>query len=352
MTKVTLLFALLLSALVGGCATSPDHYDTRKPIYLVPFATSADSPAKVRHIVPDSPAKTVVEVGDTILSVDDKPVTSTLSFYSALSPTAKVIRIRAKDGKDRDVPASAFIKPDSHEMWAWLFKPGETISFKLYNPIYADTQEAALLTPKNSVSLVSASIWPTHPRYLEIYLDLLVNQDCLDCKLENIAVLDLSRNSWLTPVSPDYVAWALYPMAGQEPSLMPIPPPIPVGGTATTTTTGSLTAQTYGNYIAGTYAGTGFTTTSHYYDYAVTNLALAYNLGAMIRQSEIQAHSAARVSFVSRRQFNLRIGDLNPGEHVTGFVHFQVPNGFDGPYLVVGKAGNLSIARFDIPKKQ
>lgn len=352
MTKGTLPFTLLLSALACGCATSPDRYDTRKPIYLVPFATSADSPAQVRHIVPDSPAKSVIEVGDTILSVDDKPVTNTLGFYSALSPTAKIIRIRAKDGKERDVLASTFIKPDSHEMWAWLFEPGQTISFKLYNPVYADKQEAALLAPKNSVSLVSASIWPTHPRYLEIYLDLQVNPDCLDCKLENIAVLDLSRNSWLTPVSPDYVAWALYPIAGQEPSLMPIPPPTPIGETSTTTTTGTLSAQTYGNYISGTYAGTGFTTTTPYYDYTATNIALAYNLGAMIRQSKIQAHGAARISFVSRRQINLRIGDLNPGEHVTGFVHFQLPEGFVGPYLVVVKAGNLSIARFDVLKKQ
>jgi hypothetical protein len=352
MKIVTFPFAALLSAFVVGCASTPDPYDTKKPTYLVPFATSADAPAQVRYIVPDSPAQSAFEIGDDLLSVDDKPVSSTWGFYSLLSPTAKTIRVRARDGKERTVPVSRFIKPDSYEMWAWLLEPGQTLSFKLHNSAYAEEQDAALIYLKNSVAWVTASIWPTRPRYLEVYLELRVSPDCRDCKLENVAVLDQSRNSWLTPVSPDYVAWALYPVAGQEPRLMPVPPPTAVGYTGTTTTTGLLNAYSYGNYMSGTYSGTSLTTVKPYYDYTATNMAMAYNLGAMIRQSQIQTHGAARVSFVARRQSNLRIGDLNPGERITGFIHFQLPEGFDGPYLVAVKAGNIGIARFDAPRNQ
>lgn len=352
MKTVTFPCVVLLSVLVVGCATSPDPYDTKKPNYLVPFATPADAPAMVRHIVPESPAKSAFEEGDLLLSVDGRPVSNTWGFYSALSPNAKIIRVRAKDGKERDVPVSKLIKPNSYEMWAWLFEPGQALSFKLDNPAYTEEQDAALIYPKNSVALVTASIWPSRPRYLEVYLDLRVNRDCRDCKLENVAVLDQSRNSWLTPVSPDYVAWALYPTAGQAPSLMPVPPPTAIGYTGSTTTTGTVHAYSYGNYMSGTYSGTGVTTMTPYYDYTATNMAMAHNLGAMIRQSQIQAHGAARVSFVTRRQSNLRIGDLNPGERITGFVHFHLPDGFNGPYLVAIKAGNIGIARFDIPRNR
>lgn len=349
MNRLKVSIVLLLAGLVGACTTTPDPHDTKKPVYLQPFATPADSPAVVRYVAPDSPAQSVVVVGDVIEQLDGKPVATTFGFYSAMSPNAKTLRVRAQDGKERDVLLSALTKPNSAEMWIMLFEPGQTLSFKLYNPAYGEEQDAGIIYLKNAVSLASASIWQTRPRYLEVYLELRVNPDCLDCKLENIAVLDLSRNSLLTPVSPDYVAWALYPTAGQAPGLMAVPPPTPIGYTASTSTTGALSANTYGNYMSGTYSGIGHTTVTPHYDYTVTNMALAYNLGAMIQQKQIQAHGAARVSFVTRRQSNLRIGALNPGERITGFVHFHLPDGFEGPYLVGVQAGNLGVARFDRP---
>lgn len=349
MGGIALSGLLLAAALVGACATMQSE---EKPAYLVPYATPADSPALIRHVVPDSPVKAVVGIGDLVLSVDGKPVASTWDFYSALTPATKVVRVRTKEGQEKDVPLSTLTKPNSYEMWAWLIEPGQTFSFKQHNPVYAEERDAALLYLKNWKSLVSASIWPTHPRYIEVYVELRVNPDCRDCKLENIAVLDLSRNSWLTPVSSEYVAWALYPVAGVAPGFMPVPPPTPIGYTATTTELGTLSARTYGAYAYGTYSGIGNTTVSPYYDYTMTNIALAYNLGAMLRHSQIQAQGAARVSFVTRRQSNFRIGDLNPGERITGYIHFQLPDGFEGPYLVGVKAGDLGVARFDSPKNR
>jgi len=140
MKRATLHFAALLSALMAGCVTTPDPYDTKKPSYLVPFATPADAPAQVRYIVPESPAKSAFEIGDVLLSVDDKPVLNTWGFYSLLSPNAKTVRVRAKDGDERTVPVSKLIKSGSYEMWAWLLEPGQTLSFNRllkYSPFWA-----------------------------------------------------------------------------------------------------------------------------------------------------------------------------------------------------------------------
>lgn len=219
MAKNNVKWTLLLLILVAGCATT-DLYDIRTPARLKPFSVPADSTAKVRYIVPGSPAASAVEVGDVVLSVDGKPVASTWDFYSAISPTASVVRVKDKQNRERDVPVSSLVRSNTYETWAWLIEPGQTLSFKLNNPAYAEEQDAALVYPGNSIALISASVWPTRPKYLEVYLELRVPPDCRDCKLENIAALDLSRNSWLSPVPSDHVAWALYQAAE-------IPPPSP-----------------------------------------------------------------------------------------------------------------------------
>ena len=337
----------IILTLLTGCATTPNPYDRRKPDYLLPYGPAAESTPLIRHVEADSPASSLVEVGDRIIDIDGKPVPNTYGFYQMLSPEASTIKVQGKGGSEKSIPVSKLIEPNTYHSWAWLYEPGQTLVFKLDNPTYGEEQNAALVIPKDSIALVTASIWPTSPRYLEIYIELRVNLTCTDCKLENIAVLDLSRNSWLTPVSSDHVAWALYPAAGQAPNLMAVPPPTPIGYTGTTSTTGSVNAYNYGNYTSGTYSGTGLSTVTPYYDYTATNIAMAYNLGAMFQQSQIQAHGSARDAFVTRRQSNLRIGQLNPGELITGFVHYQLPEGFDGPFLVAVQAGKIGIARFD-----
>src|SRR5690606_16049204 len=178
---------------------------------------------------------------------DGAAVPGTFAFYQMLNPNVVNIKVKGKSGGEKVVPMHHPAKGEPVVNWAWLFEPGQVIAFGLDNPTYGVSQPAALLYPTNSIALVSASVWPTNPKYLEIYLELRVNQDCTDCSIENIAVLDLSRNSWLSPVTPDHVAWALYPIAGQAPNLMAIPPPVALGYTGTTTSTGTFNAQRYGN---------------------------------------------------------------------------------------------------------
>ncbi|HET6444366.1 MAG TPA: hypothetical protein VFI27_07265, partial [candidate division Zixibacteria bacterium] len=106
-----------------------------------------------------------------------------------------------------------------------------------------------------------------------------------------------------------------------------------------------------GNSTYGNYAGTSITYVNPYYDYTAAFVSLAYNYGAVIKAARIRAHNKARQTFMNLRISNLRIGRLNPGERVTGYVHYQLPVGFDGPYLVVVKAGTLGIVQFNLSKK-
>lgn len=340
LSKLFLLATILV--LFTACASMNKMYETGKLAPLIPFGVSADSPPLVRYVEKNSPAENIVNVGDLIISVDGNPVKSTFNFYEIITPQAKTVEIKTKTGKIKAVPFDKITQPNTYHSYVWLIEPGQTIIFKLHNPVYKKDQDSALLYLHKAKALVSASMWRYEPRYLEVYMELRVDSDCQDCRLENIAVLDLSRKSWLTPVSPSYVAWSLYPYEEAPPSFMPVPPPVPVGYTASTTMAGT--------FSAGSFSGTGFTEINPYYDYTATNFATAYNLGVLIKQWQIQARSEARKKFVTKRLGNLRFGKLNPGERITGFVDFLIPDGFDGPYLIAVKGGDLGIARFDIQK--
>ena len=340
-TRFILLFLLIASA---GCATMPNG-----PTPLVPFGPSAEAPATIRFIEPDSPAASHVEKGDTITAVDGKAV-NTWSFLFALNSNTKNVQVVSKDGTSKNIPIGKLEEQENGHLYALPFEPGQSIVFSLRNPVYHVDQNASLFYLRNSMALVSASIWPTKPRYLELYLELRVNTDCTDCELNDIAALDLSRKSWLTPVPTEYAAMALYPLTGSAPGLMAVPPPTPIGQVSSTSLTGLFNAYNYGNTSTGSFSGEALTSTTQNYDYTLTNMALAYNLGAVIQQSNIQASNNARRTFILERVSNLRIGHLNPGERVTGFAYFQIPEGFDGPFLVGLKSGKFIFCKFDMPR--
>lgn len=341
---------LITPLFLFGCVATTDNYDNIKPVYLKPYGPHAESKPLVRYVDEGSPLEEKVNVGDEVIAVDGTPVGNTYNFYQLLNNNIKEVKFKSQAGDFYNLSFEDLVKPNSYMMNFWLFKPGQTLAFDLNNPAYLEEQHGALLYPKNSIALVAASIWPTTPGYLEIYLELRVNKNCADCKLENIAVLDLGRNSWLSPVTPDHVAWALYPESGRAPNLVSVPPPTQIGSTTVGSASGTFNAHQQGNYVSGNYTASGMSSTSYYHDYTMTNIALAHNLGAMIAQTRIRHHNIARRRFVERRQSNLRIGKLNPGERVTGYVQFQLPAGFDGPYLVVLKSDNIAVARFDKPE--
>jgi hypothetical protein len=235
---------------------------------------------------------------------------------------------------------------NGNQLMAWAFEPGDTITFDQNVPAYDRAQPAGLFYLDRATGLVTAGIGDTSPRFLELYVEIRVPESCTDCKLKNIAVMDWGRKSWLAPVDTSQVAWAIFPSAGQAPAPMAIPPPTPVGYTANTYGTGQVSGYAQGNNFVGSYSGTALTSVMPYYDYTLTNLASAYNLGAMLQQARIEADTEARSAFMVGRYSNLRLGSFTPGEQITGYVHFAVPAGFEGPFIVALQGNSLSLVKF------
>lgn len=320
-----LCVALCLSA----CSSGP----SARPTPLLPVGTHADAPPQVRHIVTGSPAEEHLDVGDAFIAIDGVEVKTTDAFYTSLTATSQTFTVKKLAGTTVKLPVSE-IMSDEGMLTAWALEPGTTITFDQNVPVYGDVQEAGLVYVGQSMGLVTSSIWNTNPRYIELYIDLHIPDSCHDCRLDNVAVMDWERKSWLAPVNADQVAWNLFPSSGQAPAPMAVPPPTPVGYTASSHGWGQASGYSQGNRFSGTYSGTTATTVTPTYDYTMTNMANAYNLGAALTQARIQADNNARDTFVRDRYTNFRLGALNPGERVTGYVQFAVPNGFTGPFVV------------------
>jgi hypothetical protein len=76
-------------------------------------------------------------------------------------------------------------------------------------------------------------------------------------------------------------------------------------------------------------------------------MAHAYNLGAALQQARIQSDTDARSAFVRDRYTNFRLGAFNPGERVTGYVQFAIPNGFTGPFVVAFEGNDNAFIMFE-----
>ncbi len=298
--------------------------------------------------MPDSSAQQYLDIGDTFTAVDRKEVAGTFDFYTFLSPQVETFTVQRTSGEVEEIPASAVITKDGKQLNAWAIEPGETITFDQDVPVYGEARPAGLFYLDEATGLVTAGIWDTDPRLIELYIEIRVPHSCMDCQLKNIAVMDWGRRSWLAPVDSSTVAWRLFPTAGQPPSLMAVPPPVPLGYTANTYGTGQLSGYSQGSTFTGSYSGNAISSITPYYDYTLTNLASAYNLGAIFQQAKIEADTAARRAFVLDRYSNLRLGAFNPGEQITGYIHFAAPNGFEGPFIVALQGHSTpSLVSFD-----
>lgn len=340
-----LVLTSLVAIVLGGCATMGGLNDAHTPQPLEPVGVKADSPAVVHLVLsPDSP----VHNGDTILSVNGKPVTA-FSFYRLFTPQG-TMKVKGPHGKVRTVADSAVLFSNGKGLKAHTFKRGGTFVFPQKVGAYHRTQDAAFVMLGHERGLISASLWHTKPEILELYIQVQANQRCGTCSLDNVAVMDWGRKAWLTPVPFNKVAWVVYPPDTPAGPLMNVPPPTPVGYTSTTTGMGTANGSMYGNTYTGTYSGFGTTTTTPYYNYTATNMALAYNLGTVLKQDRIMTDNRNRREFVADRISNLKSGHLLPGEIMTGYVGAVVPNGFTGPYVVAVKgAGKIFDVRFNVP---
>lgn len=339
---------VILAATVSGCATNAGLFSSKKaPVALSPYGVNATSPAVIRMVKrPHSP----LHKGATVLSVNGKPVTA-YTFYRAFTPKC-TSKIKSVGGTVNTVADRKLLSEGGNHLNVFTLPAGGTFIFKQKVPVYKRTQNAGLIYLGREQGLVAASIWNTKPRILELYLDLHASQSCQSCNLKNIGVMDWSRKSWLTSVAVNKVAELVYPRHGEPGPLMNVPPPTPVGYTSTSDTTGSFNGTIIGNGYNGNYSGTTITTTTPQYNYSATNLSELHNLAVILARDRIKRDNKYRRDFVTDRIVNLKLGPLAPGERMSGYVDFVVPNGFDGPFIVVVK-GNSKDAdiRFDLKNK-
>ena len=147
--------------------------------------------------------------------------------------------------------------------------------FNVQHPLYGTNQSHGFALLGGASALVAASIWRTSPSFLEVQVDLRVAPKAEDFALQNIVALDLSRNSFLSPVPSSYVAWAAYPTAGQAPPAMPIAAPVPIGAVGVASSSGTFTGYRTGPSFSGNYTGNTVGSVASTYDYTLTNISLA-----------------------------------------------------------------------------
>lgn len=337
------LAAVLLLSL-PACATT-GHLGIKEPTALKVYGVQADGPAVIRTV---TEADNPLQVGDTILSIGGQRVTA-FSYFNRYGPSATV-EARKANGSQVKMAYSRLLRSEGNGLGVLTIGPGQVMVFSQRISSYERTQTAGLMLFGRETALVSASLWQTEPRILEVYIDIRAPESCTTCSLTNLGVMDRSRKAWLTPVPASKVAWVVVPPVGAAPPPMNVPPPTPVGSVTTTTSTGTLNGATYGNSFYGNYSGVASSTTTPYYDYTLTNMALAYNLAAAIQQNRIVQSNRARKGFVVDRIGNLHLGAMTPGERETGYIDFVVPNDFDGPFVVSALSGKrFAAVRFDEP---
>jgi hypothetical protein len=173
---------------------------------------------------------------------------------------------------------------------------------------------------------VLASIWRSEPDLMELELDIYTPDDCSDCELRNVAVMDLSRRSWLPLVPLADAALIIVPGPTKETPTPTVDPPSPAAPPSTDL--GPIAA------------------------YRSEYAALPFKLGEAADYYKIQIAKGEQFNFAYARLGNLRPTKLTPRELLQGYLFFAVPEGYNGPYLVFVDAGDnaISAARFMLAK--
>lgn len=332
----------------GGPLPEPRQLYVRGPIW------NKDPPV-VGFVGPGSPAVGRVHVGDTITKIGHRPVHTLADYYTALAnDQGQPVTVKTVKGRTETVPFGAIANPKSHASYVLPEAPGDSFVFE-QKDIYGRLQESGFFVLQGMSGLMRASVWDTSPKYVELFLEIRVNPSGTDCELKNIGLLDKPANSLLRPVPPTGVVYAVFPQLGETPpSPMPVPAPTVSGYSTTTNTVGTFNGQRYGNSVSGNYTANTTGTTVPMYNYTATDIALAYNLGAIMRQNLIRGATYGARQFLAQRTGNLHLGKLMPGERMTGYVFFAVPANFSGPYigLVLGGMGKVSAVTFEPSVKQ
>lgn len=342
-----LLFLLLALSLLACTAARP-----KSSTLLEPAAWDLNAQPGVVAVNPEADIANKIEPGDTLISVGAERVDSysqLIEMVSEVENFDRMLTLQANDGSTVRIPMEdAFPGDDEVSHVTWI-QPGATAVTGSFENPDGEEQSSGLMQPGAFSVAVALRKWETTPTLLEVQLAISASQDCDECEFKNLGVLGLAHNSWVQPIPMNKAAWAVYPDLGNPGQMVDVPEPRPAGGTAYSSSYGTVNAYSYGNNIYGTYHGN--TTTNYYqrYDYSATNTANMHNLGVAIRNARIENQNKARREFVAVRRGNLELGKFNPGQTMVGHVFYALPAGFDGPFgvEVVSDSGHAAWLRFD-----
>ena len=207
-------------------------------------------------------------------------------------------------------------------------------SYILPKAVTGSGQDSALLKTSDASIIVAASMWESQPRYIELAVTVKAKRNAGKVSLDDIKLADSSTNSDLYIVATGDVASVIYPDLGSAGQRLAVPPPTISGYNAFSTTSGSVSMNSYGNQHSGFYSGNTFTTLTPTYDYSAQTAANFHNLGVAIQEDSIKAQNQARSTFIYSRGGNLITGPMNQGETRQGWLFFQVPYTQAGPFEV------------------
>jgi len=328
---------LLLGSIIlplAGCIS----VQTGKPLY--PTGPYDDGPMVIRKVLPNTPAFNAVQVGDKVVRLDDTPVKSIGQYFNLISSNKYItVTIEKSNSKNVTIAIDNFINPTSNQVYASPLDDGESFVVRQANAD-GEARLAGLMSAGHLFGTVSGTFWDKSYNIIEIRLTANVSEKCYDCELKNVALMDWNAKSWIQPISHEDAAWLIYPELNQPGQMMNVPPPVPIGVTALSTTVGTFGANRYGSYIYGTYSGHTISTIVPQYNYTLTNLALMQNLTVAIQRDNIRQQNKLRQEFISKRSGNLRIGKVNPGEKLMGYMFFAAPKNLSGPYVIFVDGGN------------
>ena len=305
----------------------------------------------VRKVMPASPSDTTIQVGDKIVALGPTPISSIGQYFKVISSEKPPSATLERPGTGQfTVAIDKLSDQTSHKPYASPLADGETFVIRQLNAD-GDPQLSGTIFFGSMYGNAMATLWDRMLYLIEIRLSLNVSDKCADCTMKNVALMDWGAKSWVHPASAAEVAWLIYPALNQPAPMVNVPPPTPIGAFAVSNTLGMFTAQQLGSYVYGNYSGQTVTTVVPRYDYTLTNVALMQNLASAIQADTIRQQNAHRQQFVGKRIGNFRLGSLNPGEKLVGYLFFAAPKNLVGPYLLVldgGSADRVHYVRFDV----
>lgn len=343
---------ILLAALLSSGCTAPV---IQKKELLTPRFWDLNSQPTVAYVAPESELSSRVTRGDRLVASNGKPVKTYTDLLTLMSApdfeTHRAQLVRADDSTYELTMQELQADETGLAPVVWV-EFGSTAGVDNFTNIDGETQAQGLVYAGKLAASFAALRWDTSPPLIELSIVAKADAECEKCGIRDLRVLDLPRGSFVQAVPAEQAAWAVLPDLGNPEEMVPVPPPTPVGATASSHTTGSLTGHQYGGVLRGSYSGSTTTTIQPQYDYSAQNAAAFHNLAVATRNERIQNQNSARNMFLANRYGNLRLGQLEAGESVQGHLFFALPAGFDGPYAVqlVNETGEASWLVFEVPE--